>query len=127
MFLQYEGAGRLHGFPEFCINKATGKKADCSANTEWMPDVSIPVGGSVKTLDGATEYAVKASDYKILFQTETGTTPCTNAGLSTTTVPDLPDESQYVLPDHNGLDNPATADTLVRVVSGVCAFESDCA
>jgi len=132
LFLRYEGAGRLEGFPEFCVSTATGKKADCSEDTEWMPDISMPAGSTVTTLGTSpVEYAVKAAEYKVLYAT-TANSACTTAGLTISTDITLPTESSWTAPTHSGdavPTNTSATDSsapIVRVTGGVCTVTSEC-
>jgi len=127
LFLRYEGPGRLHGFPEFCQDKATGQATDCGENTHWIPDISIRNGETVRTLgSNPIEYAVKSSQTQIIFETTADQTPCTNAGLSVASTPDVPTDSAWQEPSHFNQAPDTTDQTLVKVVAGVCVDETDC-
>ena len=92
-----------------------------------MPDVSMPSGSTVTSL-GANPviYAVKAAEYKVVYQTTDTTTPCTAApsGLAISDSLTLPTEDGWSMPSHYNTEADVTLG--VKVIAGVCTVPADC-
>eukprot|EP00657_Telonema_sp_P-1_P009598 TRINITY_DN3834_c0_g1_i3.p1 TRINITY_DN3834_c0_g1~~TRINITY_DN3834_c0_g1_i3.p1 ORF type:complete len:245 (+),score=62.90 TRINITY_DN3834_c0_g1_i3:181-915(+) len=123
MILEYNGPGSLYGFPEFCQDRTTGKAADCSTNTDWLPDISMPKGSTVVDMASGVEYAVKAAEYMEIMQAAADQNSCTNAGMAIDQTITLPSSSVWTQPDHYNTDAPDAGTALVKVVEGVCVTE----
>jgi hypothetical protein len=90
--LDYNGFGNLHGIPGKCVDQDSGEDAQCSQNTRWIPEFTIPDGTTVSTQTnaGSQDYLLKAQE-KEQRMAQVTSTNCSSLQTSPFTLPTLED------------------------------------
>jgi hypothetical protein len=92
-FLDYNGFGELHGIPGKCVDMNSGATVtNCSEQTRWVPEFTIPPGSSASYSKNGVTYNTKIKPLEMEQRmTTTGVGTCSGLPFGTYTLPTIAD------------------------------------